>query len=85
MRRLLRHRDFRLLYLGRVLSMVGDRALWVALEIVNGRKVPKYMKMSATTVTNETVEQYSGLKPGTAVASSYSAQWVRRNLLNQKN
>ena len=33
MRRLLRHRDFRLLYAGRVLSMVGDRALWVALGI----------------------------------------------------
>ena len=33
MRRLLRHRDFRLLYLGRVLSMVGDRALWVALGV----------------------------------------------------
>jgi predicted MFS family arabinose efflux permease len=33
MRLLLRHPDFRLLYAGRVLSMVGDRALWVALGI----------------------------------------------------
>jgi ribose transport system substrate-binding protein len=64
---------------------ISQAALWVALEIVNHRKVPKYMKMSATTLTNDTVEQYSGLKPGTAVASEYSAQWVRRNLLSQKN
>jgi MFS family permease len=33
MRQLLRHHDFRLLYAGRVLSMIGDRALWVALGI----------------------------------------------------
>jgi ribose transport system substrate-binding protein len=64
---------------------ISQAALWVALEIVNHRKVPKYMKMSASTVTNDTVEQYSGLKPGTAVASEYSADWVRGNLLNQKN
>lgn len=64
---------------------ISQAALWVALEIVNHRKVPKYMKMSASTVTNDTVEQYSGLKPGTAVASEYSADWVRDNLLTQKN
>ena len=64
---------------------ISQAALWVALEIVNQHKVPKYMKMSASTVTNDTVEQFSGLKPGTAVASSYSADWVRRNLLSQKN
>jgi ribose transport system substrate-binding protein len=74
----------------RTLSMnaapsISQAALWTALEIVNGHKVPKYMKMSASTVTNETVEQYSGLKPGTAVASRYSADWARRNLLTQKN
>jgi ribose transport system substrate-binding protein len=74
----------------RTLSMnaapsISQAALWVALEIANRHKVPKYMKMSASTVTNETVEQYAGLKPGTAVASEYSADWVRRNLLNQKN
>jgi ribose transport system substrate-binding protein len=64
---------------------ISQAALWVALEIVNRHKVPKYMKMSASTVTNDTVEQYSGLKPGTAVAAEYSADWVRGNLLNQKN
>jgi ribose transport system substrate-binding protein len=74
----------------RTLSMnaapsISQAALWVALEIANHHKVPKYMKMSASTVTNETVEQYAGLKPGTAVASEYSADWVRRNLLSQKN
>jgi ribose transport system substrate-binding protein len=62
---------------------ISEAALWVALEIVNHRKVPKYMKMSASTVTNDTVERFSGLKPGTAVASNYSADWVRRNLLSQ--
>jgi len=64
---------------------ISQAALWVALEIVNHHKVPKYMKMSASTVTDDTVERYSGLKPGTAVASEYSADWVRSNLLNQKN
>ena len=64
---------------------ISEAALWVAIEIMNHRKVPKYMKMTASTVTNDTVEQYSGLKPGTAVASSYSADWVRRHLLSQKN
>ncbi len=64
---------------------ISEAAFWVALEITNHHKVPKYMKMSASTVTNNTVEQFAGLKPGTAVASSYSADWVRRNLLTQKN
>lgn len=64
---------------------ISEAAFWVALEIMNYHKVPKYMKMSASTVTNDTVEQFAGLKPGTAVASSYSADWVRRNLLTQKN
>jgi hypothetical protein len=74
----------------RTLSMnaapsISQAALWVALEITNHHKVPKYMKMSASTVTNDTVEQYAGLKPGTAVAADYSPAWVRSNLLNQKN
>jgi ribose transport system substrate-binding protein len=64
---------------------ISQAALWVALEIANHHKVPKYMKMSASTVTNDIVEQFSGLRPGTAVASSYSADWVRHNLLTQKN
>jgi len=74
----------------RTLSMnaapsISQAALWVALEITDHHKVPKYMKMSASTVTNDTVEQYAGLKPGTAVAADYSRAWVRSNLLNQKN
>ena len=74
----------------RTLSMnaapsISQAALWVALEITNHHKVPKYMKMSASTVTNDTVGQYAGLKPGTAVAADYSLAWVRSNLLNQKN
>lgn len=74
----------------RTLSMnaapsISQAALWTALEILNHHKVPKYMKMAAATVTNDTVEQFSGLKPGTAVASGYSADWVRRYLLTQKN
>jgi ribose transport system substrate-binding protein len=64
---------------------ISQTALWVALEIMNHHTVPKYMKMSASTVTNDTVGQFSGLKPGTAVASGYSADWVRHNLLTQKN
>jgi ribose transport system substrate-binding protein len=64
---------------------ISQAALWVALEIVNHHHVPKYIKMSASTVTNDTVEQFSGLKPGTAVASPYSPDWVRHNLLTQKN
>jgi ribose transport system substrate-binding protein len=64
---------------------VSQAALWVALEILDHHKVPKYMKMSASTVTSDTVEQFSALKPGTAVAASYSADWVRHNLLTQKN
>jgi ribose transport system substrate-binding protein len=64
---------------------ISQAALWVALEIMNHHKVPKYMKMSASTVTNDTVEQYAGLKPGTAVSASYSADWARHNLLTQKN
>jgi ribose transport system substrate-binding protein len=68
-----------------VAPSISQAALWVALDILNHQKVPKYMKMSAFTVTNNTVEQFAGLKPGTAVAPSYSADWVRRNLLTQKN
>jgi ribose transport system substrate-binding protein len=79
-----RKRGYRTLSMNAAPS-ISQAALWVALEIVNHHKVPKYMKMSASTVTNDTVEQFSGLKPGTAVASPYSADWVRHNLLTQKN
>ncbi len=64
---------------------ISQAALWVAIAILNRQPVPKYMKMSASTITNDTVEQFSGLKPGTAVAPGYPADWVRRNLLSQKH
>jgi hypothetical protein len=74
----------------RTLSMnaapsISQAALWVALAILQHRQVPKYMKMSASTITNDTVEQFAGLKPGTAVAPEFSADWVSRNLLTQKH
>jgi ribose transport system substrate-binding protein len=74
----------------RTLSMnaapsIGQAALWVALAILQHRQVPKYMKMSASTISNDTVEQFAGLKPGAAVAPEFSPDWVRRYLLSQKH
>jgi ribose transport system substrate-binding protein len=74
----------------RTLSMnaapsISQAALWVAIALLNHQQVPKYMKMSASTITDDTVEQFAGLKPGTAVAPGYPADWVRHNLLSQKH
>jgi ribose transport system substrate-binding protein len=64
---------------------ISQVALWVAIAILEGKKVPKDMKMPVQTVTNDTVENFADLKPGTVVAPDYSAEWVDKNLLNQEN
>ena len=62
---------------------ISQAALWVALAILRGEKVPKEMKMSVFTVTNDNVAKFADLKPGTVVAPDFSQEWVETNLLKQ--
>jgi ribose transport system substrate-binding protein len=63
---------------------IGGAALWLALDIVNGAKAPNYMTMPVATVTQQNLAEYANMKPGTIVSPSYTNEWVKQHLLNQK-
>ncbi len=63
---------------------IGGAAFWLALDIVNGAKAPNYMIMPVATVTQQNLGEYANMKPGTIVSPTYSNEWVKQHLLNQK-
>jgi ribose transport system substrate-binding protein len=63
---------------------IGGAALWLALDIVNSTKAPNYMIMPVATVTQQNLAEYADMKPGTIVSPSYTNDWVKQHLLNQK-
>jgi ribose transport system substrate-binding protein len=63
---------------------IGGAAFWLTLDIVNGAKTANYMVMPVATVTQQNLAQYADMKPGTIVSPTYSSEWVKQNLLNQK-
>ncbi|WP_248923856.1 ABC transporter substrate-binding protein [Paenibacillus hamazuiensis] len=62
---------------------VATAGLHVAMDILNGKKVPKVMIMPSFTVTQDDLPKYANLE-ATAVASpKYDKAWVEANLVNQ--
>jgi len=67
---------------------VGDIAFWLSLDILQGDKVPEMKAqpylLPLVAVTNETVDNFKDIQPGTVIAHSYDAQWVKDNILNKQ-
>ncbi|MGH7188731.1 MAG: ABC transporter substrate-binding protein [Acetobacteraceae bacterium] len=62
---------------------ISQAAFWVALDVLDGEKVPKSMLMSVYTVTDANLAQYANMKPGTIVSPAYTREWVEQHLLSQ--
>jgi ribose transport system substrate-binding protein len=63
---------------------VGGAVLWLALAVLKGAKVPHAMIMPPAVVTQDNVDQYKDLPPGTIVSPVYTADWVQQNLVAKK-
>lgn len=61
---------------------VGGAAFWLALDILNGKNVPKTQPMPLTLVTQSNLKQYSNLPPNYVVSPNFTEQWVAKNLLH---
>lgn len=61
----------------------SSAAFWAALNILDGKDVPREMYLGITTVTQDTVEQYADLQPGTIVSEVFSNEYVVNNLIGK--
>ena len=59
--------------------------LYVALDILNGKKVPQNMVVPSVVVTDSTLSQYANLPDDRVASSTIDADWVRNNLENQQS
>jgi len=62
---------------------VGGAAFWVALDILNGVPTPQEMSLTVTGITQDTVENYADLKPGTLASPVFTNDWVMKNLIEK--
>jgi len=62
---------------------IGGAAFWVAVNLLDGVKVPEKMKMALTIITNDDVENYADLKPGSIAAPVYSNEFVQQNVIGR--
>jgi len=64
---------------------IGAVAFWVAIHILEGDKVPEMIKhpyeLPLVPVTNENVDQFKGIQPGTVIAQTYDNAWVVSHVL----
>jgi ribose transport system substrate-binding protein len=67
---------------------IGVVAFWLSLHILRGDKVPEMKAhpylMPLVAVTNETIDQFKDIQPGTVIAHAYDDQWVKENILNKQ-
>ena len=67
---------------------IGIVAFWLSIHILQGDKVPEMKAqpylLPLVAVTNDTVEQFKDIKPGTVIAHQYDDQWVKDNILNKQ-
>ena len=63
---------------------IGGAAFWLTLGIVKGADVPKKLIMPVATVNAENLAKFADLPPNIIVSPSYSQDWVKAHLLNQK-
>jgi ribose transport system substrate-binding protein len=62
---------------------IGGAAFWVALDMLQGEKVPGYMIMPVARVDQSNLAEFADMKPGEIVSPTYSNDWVKQNLLSQ--
>jgi ribose transport system substrate-binding protein len=63
---------------------IGGAALWLALHIMEGDKVPQTVTMPFARVTNENLDDYANMKPGEVISPTYTDDWIKQNVLGQK-
>lgn len=62
---------------------VGGAAAYVAMDILDGKKVPKNMVMPSLTVTTQELPQYKNISAGGVAQKAYDSAWVQTHLLTQ--
>lgn len=62
---------------------VGGAAAYVAMDILDGKKVPKNMVMPSLTITTSELSQYKNIAAGGVAQKAYNNAWVTLHLLNQ--
>jgi ribose transport system substrate-binding protein len=66
---------------------IGAVAFWIAVHILKGDKVPEMIKkpfeLPLVPVTNDNVDQFKDIQPGTVIAQKYTDEWVVKNVLNK--
>jgi ribose transport system substrate-binding protein len=62
---------------------IGGAALWLAIDILNGEKVPKVIKMPGASVTAENLADFASKPPGQIVSPTYTQEWVQTNLVKK--
>ncbi|HET6438188.1 MAG TPA: substrate-binding domain-containing protein [Anaeromyxobacter sp.] len=66
---------------------IGAVAFWVSVHILKGDKVPEMIKkpfeLPLVPVTNENVDQFKDIQPGTVIAQKYTDEWVVEHVLKQ--
>ena len=55
---------------------ISSFAFWAALHILEGDEVPLELNLPAVAVTNETVDLYADMEPGTVVAQDYNEEFT---------
>ena len=67
---------------------IGTVAFWLSIHILQGDKVPEMKEhpyfLPLVAVTNDTVDQFKDIQPGTVIAQAYDDKWVKDNILNQQ-
>lgn len=61
---------------------IGAAALWTAVNILQGNDVPKKMSLNCFLVTQDTVEQFADMKPGTVISPVFTNDYVKENIIN---
>lgn len=60
---------------------IGGASFWVALNILNKVDVPKKMTLKIFELTQDAVDQYSDMKPGTIVSPNFTNDYVLENII----
>ncbi|MBV9274782.1 MAG: ABC transporter substrate-binding protein [Verrucomicrobia bacterium] len=67
---------------------IGAIAFWLSIHILRGEKVPEMKEhpylLPLVAVTNDTLDQFKDIQPGTVIAQAYDDQWVKDHILNKQ-
>ena len=62
---------------------IGAAAAWVAVQLAEGKKVPKTMVMPVLTITQQMLPRYAHTPLTTTASAVYPASWYQTNLINK--